>query len=349
MAFTCAPGEWPEGRALLSWDEFMAALPEFSDDAGELEFREVLNSLSRQVEADTLRRAEDDILCGLPALITVAGDAAHLSLSDSGSDSDDDEDDEDDEEEAEAGYDDDDGVDRSVFPHTKGRLFIVQPRQLPQGQQHGRWPYDDVLRALRDANFVTSGFTRNQVVRPFDKGVHAAATITLTYGDGTYKPTSRWRPLVYAIKVPLDERLKILAQFEKMIKAKRFVKSQQPCRNQYDTFAQVSALKGDAEFGDVLMYTVLMLPIQQALLATRIVKLARGGFAFTKVASMSKAAHAAQEHYDGQSPHSHPRPSSRVRVRIIIALSETSSSAHPLRTPGFRPSCPAAARRPQAS
>ena len=134
MESASAPGEWPEGRTLLSWDELIDALPEISDDPGAREFSEVVNSLSRQVEADTLRAAEDDILFGPPALITVAEDAAHLSLSDSDSASDDDDD-----EEAEAGYDDDDGVDRSVFPHTKGGLFVVQPRQLLQGQQHGRW------------------------------------------------------------------------------------------------------------------------------------------------------------------------------------------------------------------
>ena len=82
----------PEDGALLSWDEFMAAPPVFSDDDDELDPNEPLSSLSLEIEADTLRHAEDGILFGLPALITVAGDAAHLSLSDSDSASDDDDD-----------------------------------------------------------------------------------------------------------------------------------------------------------------------------------------------------------------------------------------------------------------
>ena len=87
--------------------------------------------------------------------------------------------------------------------------------------------------------------------------------------------------------------LLLLAQpagFEQLIKAGRFIKSDRPCQRQYDVFAQVSARRGVDAFSDVRVYSALLLPIRTQLLATGLVKVAGGGCAFTKNASMSKAA-----------------------------------------------------------
>ena len=227
-----------------------------------------------------------------------------------------------------------DGVDRRTFPPTKGGSFVAEPRPSSQAGQHGRWSrWDAVLWGCRVNNFESAaGLPVSHVVRSFDKGVHAAAAVALTYPRGVYAPVIRKRPHVYDLQTSEAERNAAVAQFEQQIKAGRFIKSDRPCRRQYDVFAQVSARRGVDAFSDVRVYSALLLPIRTQLLATGLVKVAGGGFAFTKNAAMSKAVTEAIEHHDGQAPHSHPRPSSRVRVRLIVSVSKTAKSAHPLST-----------------